>query len=257
VTLVVQANAGLSGARNSGMVRARGRYLWFVDSDDEITHDALTCLLEQIDRDPADVIAFEFETLGGVLDRPAYLERFGVRVNPAEFLLSGRPPSPVQFYLLSAVLIAKLDLRFHVGIYHEDALFTPQVLIGAASLIRIRTICYRYRLRQDSIMSVSRPQKHLADMITVIEQLGQRAQSLPTGDRRRMALVHEIGFALGGVRYYWRRVDRAERGALVSGTQLVPTVKTHWRQMGARSLLNAGSVLAGILRDRIGRPAWR
>ncbi len=43
--LVNQSNKGLSGARNSGIKVANGKYLWFIDGDDWITDNALIQLL--------------------------------------------------------------------------------------------------------------------------------------------------------------------------------------------------------------------
>lgn len=36
IRIIEQENAGLSAARNHGIKEARGEYLWFVDSDDDI-----------------------------------------------------------------------------------------------------------------------------------------------------------------------------------------------------------------------------
>src|SRR5690606_33351962 len=41
ITVVKQKNKGPGGARNTGLKRANGEYVWFIDSDDDITLEAL------------------------------------------------------------------------------------------------------------------------------------------------------------------------------------------------------------------------
>lgn len=50
ITLVNQENQGLSVARNNGMSQAKGDYVWFVDSDDWISKDALKVLWPYLDK---------------------------------------------------------------------------------------------------------------------------------------------------------------------------------------------------------------
>ena len=44
ITVIKQKNKGPGGARNTGLKLAKGEYVWFVDSDDDITLEALTCI---------------------------------------------------------------------------------------------------------------------------------------------------------------------------------------------------------------------
>lgn len=52
VTLIRQANAGLSAARNTGLRAATTPYLIVLDADDRLASDALTALRGPLDRDP-------------------------------------------------------------------------------------------------------------------------------------------------------------------------------------------------------------
>jgi glycosyltransferase involved in cell wall biosynthesis len=243
ITIIRQANAGLGAARNTGMANARGRYLWFVDSDDEICADAIYILVDCITRYASDVIAFEFETIGEPLNRLSYLPVFDQIVDPTSFLVSGRPPSPVQFYVFARSLIVNCGHAFEVGIYHEDALFTPLALTQAASLVRLRTVCYRYRLRPGSIMSASNPKKHLGDMLTVAEILGHNARDAELGSPKRKALAREIGFALAAAHHYAVRVDRSDL-APVAPVRRVFAAGMPWaRHFPLKAIINYGRLL--------------
>ena len=60
--IIVQENQGLSAARNIGLSRATGEYVWFIDSDDWIEHDAIKSLMNEIDKE-YDVIQFGYNNV--------------------------------------------------------------------------------------------------------------------------------------------------------------------------------------------------
>lgn len=254
VTIIRQANAGLGAARNTGLDHATGDYIWFVDSDDEICHDAISVLVSCAEGLHPDIIAFEFATIGDTLKRSPYLPVYNQRVDPIKFMTSGRPPSPVQFYAFSRELLERANLRFKPGIYHEDALFTPIAMVTAASVARLPDTCYRYRLRPGSIMSTGNPKKHLGDMLIIAEILGEQAASNAIGDVGRKALAREVGFALAAVRHYAVRTTPGDRRRTASFSRLASLGGPWWPHFTLRTLVNYVRLLGMVaLLDRLGR----
>lgn len=60
--IISQCNKGLSGARNTGIREARGKYLIFIDSDDYVTSDYIDCLLKKAFSKDADIVATGYYT---------------------------------------------------------------------------------------------------------------------------------------------------------------------------------------------------
>ena len=52
VKVVNQENQGLSVARNIGLEHATGDYIWFIDSDDWLTDDAISIVMKAISENP-------------------------------------------------------------------------------------------------------------------------------------------------------------------------------------------------------------
>ena len=58
VTVINQENKGLSCARNAGLDLAKGKYVWFVDSDDWLLPEAVSRVIDVVRRcDGVDMIA--------------------------------------------------------------------------------------------------------------------------------------------------------------------------------------------------------
>lgn len=58
IVIVKQENQGLSAARNAGVKRATGEYIYYVDSDDAIAPNTLEVLMQNIKATHADIIVF-------------------------------------------------------------------------------------------------------------------------------------------------------------------------------------------------------
>ena len=61
VSVINQKNMGLSGARNTGLKYANGKYVWFIDSDDYIKPNVLGNMIRQADDNDLDCLFFRLQ----------------------------------------------------------------------------------------------------------------------------------------------------------------------------------------------------
>ena len=59
ISIINQENQGLSVARNTGLSKAKGKYVWFVDGDDWIEPNSIQLLAAKLNNDTPDVLAFD------------------------------------------------------------------------------------------------------------------------------------------------------------------------------------------------------
>jgi glycosyltransferase involved in cell wall biosynthesis len=58
IVLINKTNGGLCSARNKGIEKARGRYILFIDNDDEIYSDSLNIIWKAIKELKCDILRF-------------------------------------------------------------------------------------------------------------------------------------------------------------------------------------------------------
>lgn len=167
ILVIHQPNAGLSGARNTGLDHADGRYLCFVDSDDHWRGDRLAGLVRRADEDALDLLLFDAVPFRepGVSDRlwaryEGYYQRsdgFGAVMTGPELLARMKAVEQYRasacLYLARAGLIGEPGVRFYPGIAHEDNLFTFALMLRAQRASHLPEAVYGRRIRPGSIMT--------------------------------------------------------------------------------------------------------
>lgn len=168
VRVLTQINQGLSMARNNGVEKALGEYVWFVDSDDVISRNSVSLILKATESHP-DTIPIYAQTEGNSKVRNA--------INPSiitgkDIIVSGNWEQCGVFYVHKKAFLIENELRFIPGIYHEDAEFTPRMLYAAKSVKVIPSVLYTVYRDPNGITQVPRA-KRAFDYLTVSESLSQ------------------------------------------------------------------------------------
>ncbi len=90
VTVVHQPNGGLSAARNSGLARAHGEIITFVDSDDHLAADSYAPLLALMDSSPCDILEYSFTRADGTAHGTATTFADTTYATLGDYWLAGR-----------------------------------------------------------------------------------------------------------------------------------------------------------------------
>lgn len=153
IRVISQPNMGLSGARNTGMKYAKGKYIWFIDSDDFIKENVLKLLLSKVEKENLDCLFFRLKR---VFEKEQMCQEVGVYecVQPQveknkimtgkQAIIQGYNPSSVCAIIFNTSFLFNNNLQFLQGIYHEDAEFTYRMMCKAerVKFITISPYCY-------------------------------------------------------------------------------------------------------------------
>ncbi|MEZ5617031.1 MAG: glycosyltransferase [Rhodocyclaceae bacterium] len=182
VTIVAQANKGQSAARNFGLKIARGRYIYFFDSDDVLEPDALEICIGHAQRLGLDLVAFSGTAFYHDTDavQPVQVFRKQNLLDPmtgqdllAALCMTRSFSVSCCLYLFLRQLIETHPLRFDEGFIHEDETFTTLLYCYAERAISLENILFRRRIREGSTMTRPRALAHVAGCVKAAERLAQ------------------------------------------------------------------------------------
>lgn len=179
VQFIEQANKGLSGARNTALEAASGKYVLFVDSDDYLELTAIEELVRLMEKNQVDLIRFNGRAFLDGLNTPIEQNNYDfshrlqeeTKYTHDRFKVNRRTfASPVYLYMVKREIIEKNSLCFYEGILHEDELFTTRVFLNIHSMLYVNAFYYNRRYRENSIMTNQSQErlKRTVDSYTII-----------------------------------------------------------------------------------------
>lgn len=149
-------NGGLSSARNFGVEKARGKYLYFVDGDDFLVAGSLKDIVDELERGACNCYAFKhmtIEEMGGISLEE---EKAELTLIPTKAYLNAyrNPITNVWKVVVLRQLVLKENLYFRPHVYCEDLEWLTKLFLLVNEVGWIDRHVYVYdHSRSDSIMN--------------------------------------------------------------------------------------------------------
>lgn len=185
-----QNNQGAGAARNYGLLLAKGKYIYFMDSDDTIHKRALEYLFFEMEKNNLDMLMFSATTIfqsNKIKDKyydyeNAYKRNYDYsEINEGkllftEFVKNGELKLSPVLYILNKGFLDNNKICFKEGIIYEDNIFTIKCLTLAKRVAYKNIILYNRLIRNNSVMTSTSIIKSLKSILIVILELKKFAK---------------------------------------------------------------------------------
>ncbi len=177
ITVIHRKNGGLSVARNTGLSESNGNYVYFLDSDDYVSENALETLLKIAEKDNSDIVFFDAVSFADTDDftvKQNYTRKSRYKTNSglsifAQMTENKEFHSAVPLLFIRKEFLSESKVRFVPDILYEDMVFTYQLFCKASTVSQCSDTLYFRRYRKNSIMTSSKTKKHFTSCITVYQ----------------------------------------------------------------------------------------
>ena len=181
IVVLSQENKGTSGARNTGLRYATGKYVYFVDPDDYILENSLRVVLEKMEEESLDVLRFGYTEVdeqyqptksckhpetpdysSSIMDGPTFMaKRLGVACY-------------VWTFIFRTTIIKDNGIYFIEGDYFDDTPWLPRVLLNAEKVDSIDIKRHFYLIRNNSLVQSQSDKtidKKISGLVFLINEL--------------------------------------------------------------------------------------
>lgn len=215
IIVIDQENQGPSGARNTGMRAATGKYLCFVDPDDFVEPNVYGSLVKQMEKEQLDMLRFNYQVVN---------EKYEViPKRPFEYKFDYTPQlmTGIQFlserldiacniwrYIYRRNIIVDNNIWCFVGDYYDDTPWLPLVLMKAERMNICDTVVYDYLERSDSLVNARSPkavQRQIDGNFLLLEILQEELRTIDTQGVRQwyeMMIAHSVASLLTLIAVY-------------------------------------------------------
>lgn len=203
-------NSGLSVVRNTGIDNSTGKYLYFLDSDDEILPDCIELLVNEIEETKVEMVIAQNRWIN-TFDNSQKDFGFPTRA-PKKLYNSNKEifnaycnsyfPIPSWNKLFNLQFLKDNQLYFVPKLYAQDELWFFHIMLKVQSLSIIPDITYLYYLHKNSVI-FNRTKVNFENHQTIVEWF-TKAYNETTPFRQKLIKKKLINFKETSLQMQWR-----------------------------------------------------
>lgn len=195
LVIITQTNQGIAGARNTGIARAKGRYIGFIDNDDYVEPNYVECILDRAKETGADIIDTAYDNVSPEGSILSVVSHGDIEITPDQYVEQMRNlPSFIWGGCMSRRLLE--EVRFPIGFWYEDMVMRMLFVRQTNKIATISKPLYHYLIHGNNASLTLWKRNHIkaTDELWLALQLaeyGQKRLGISTDEYLYTALLDE------------------------------------------------------------------
>lgn len=198
-------NRGVSEARNEGIMRAEGEYIFFLDSDDLISDNCIEVLIENLLNRDADLIIGKFKSFHEV-EFPNILNKtLSSKSLNQRYYLKEIYKKDVNKYVWNGLykksLIIDNQIFFEKDLkFAEDILWMTLIQFKAKKMFQVDKVTYFYRIyRESASVIIGKNKEYVDNMILIIQKMHYYYKNLKLTSVEKGIIISRIRTFKNGI----------------------------------------------------------
>ncbi|WP_313367839.1 glycosyltransferase family 2 protein [Sphingobacterium mizutaii] len=182
--IIHEVNRGVAAARNTGLDAVKGEYIYFVDADDAIDHDALELSAEKAEKENLDILGFSWYLTFEKNERKMNQPNFESPMEAIEKMMRGTMRWNLWLFLFKTKLFVDHNIRFIEGKnMGEDLMVAIKLFCNAKNVAYLDRHFYHYGQSNTASLTKTYSDSHIEQVSANVEHVENYLKNSELSDK--------------------------------------------------------------------------
>ncbi|MGX1642347.1 glycosyltransferase family 2 protein, partial [Sphingobacterium sp. NPDC055431] len=182
--IIHEVNRGVAAARNTGLDAVKGEYIYFVDADDAIDHDALELSAEKAEKENLDILGFSWYLTFEKNERKMNQPNFESPMEAIEKMMRGTMRWNLWLFLFKTKLFVDHNIRFIEGKnMGEDLMVAIKLFCSAKNVAYLDRHFYHYGQSNTASLTKTYSDSHIEQVSANVEDVENYLKNSELSDK--------------------------------------------------------------------------
>jgi glycosyltransferase involved in cell wall biosynthesis len=208
LVVINQVNSGLGAARNTALLNAKGKYIWFIDGDDYIKENIFNEIINEIEEHELNILVLDYAIVNQyheiIKTNANELKNFNEICSGSEFYSSNFEKSYTVLFIFENKLFELNNLFFKERINMQDSEILPKILLHTNRISFLKSVVYYYVQHENSFTNSTNGKKRYVYFKSIVEvkksleifslEIEHKDPLLFEGVQKKIKSLHEVVF---------------------------------------------------------------